>query len=61
MAEYVAAGVRLVWVLYPEIGLADVYEAAGVSRYLTRADSLDGGPVLPGFTLPLAELFPPPG
>ncbi len=61
VAEYVAAGVRLVWVLYPELGLADVYEAADRVRVLTRADSLDGGPVLPGFTLPLAELFPPPG
>jgi len=24
---------------------------------LTTADALDGGAVLPGFTLPLAELF----
>lgn len=61
VAEYLAAGVRVVWVFYPERGLADVYEPAGVARHLTRADTLDGGPVLPGFTLPLAELFPPPG
>jgi Uma2 family endonuclease len=60
VADYLCAGVRLVWVLYPELGLADVYEAADRVRVLGRADALDGGPVLPGFRLPLADLFPPP-
>ncbi len=60
VADYLAAGVRLVWVIYPDLQLADVYEAADRVRVLGRADSLDGGPVLPGFRLALAELFPPP-
>ena len=58
VVEYFAVGVRLVWVLYPVLQLADVFEAADRVRVLGRADALDGGPVLPGFTLPLAELFP---
>ena len=61
VAEYFRAGVRLVWVLYPGQQLADVYETADRVRALGPAGALDGGPVLPGFTLPLAELFLPPG
>lgn len=56
--EYFAAGVRLVWVVYPRLELVDIYENGSAVRTLRRADSLDGGLVLPGFTLPLAELFP---
>lgn len=56
--EYFRAGVRLVWVFYPRHELAFVYESPTAVRGLTRADSLDGGVVLPGFKLPLAELFP---
>jgi hypothetical protein len=33
---------------------ADVIE----SRLFTETDSLDGGMVLPGFTLPIREIFP---
>lgn len=61
VVEYFAVGVRLVWVIYPVLQLADVYEAADRVRVLGRADALDGGPVLPGFRLALADLFPPPG
>jgi Uma2 family endonuclease len=57
---YFEAGVRVVWVVYPQHRLVDVYETADRVRVLRRADALDGGPVLPGFALPLAELFPEP-
>ncbi|QDU23147.1 Uma2 family endonuclease [Urbifossiella limnaea] len=55
--EYLEAGVRQVWVVYPETAVVDVYEPSSAARRLTRADTLDGGTVLPGFTLPLAELL----
>ncbi len=60
--EYFEAGVRLVWVVYPRLRLVDVFESPGVVRVLRRADELDGGPVLPGFRLKLADFFlePPP-
>lgn len=58
--DYLAAGVRLVWVVYPRLQLVHVYESFTSLRVLERADTLDGGTVLPGFRLPLTELFPEP-
>ncbi|MBA4066302.1 MAG: Uma2 family endonuclease [Isosphaera sp.] len=60
--EYFQAGVRLVWVVYPRHERFYVYDTPAQVRRLTRADTLDGGVVLPDFRLPLAELFlqPPP-
>ncbi|MBP3960513.1 Uma2 family endonuclease [Gemmata sp. G18] len=55
--EYLQAGVTLVWVVYPRQERFYVYESASRVRRLTRVDTLDGGPVLPGFALPLSELF----
>jgi Uma2 family endonuclease len=57
--EYLAAGTRLVWVVYPLGAEIEVHDAANPSiiRRLTRADVLDGGDVLPGFRLELATLF----
>ena len=58
--EYLEAGARLVWVVYPRQLHVYVYESPQLVRRLGRSDTLDGGPVLPGFQLPLAELFPEP-
>lgn len=55
--EYLRAGVRLVWVVYPRRELLQVYQSLTQIRGLTRQDELDGGDVLPGFRLPLAALF----
>ena len=57
LGEYLSAGVRLIWYVYPEERVVDVYAASPTPRRLTSADILDGGDVLPGFTLKLAELF----
>lgn len=58
--EYFQAGVRLVWVIYPRHQLVLVHESFSAVRGLTRADVLTGDPVISGFRLPLAELFPEP-
>jgi Uma2 family endonuclease len=58
--EYFQAGVRLVWVFYPRHQLVHVYESLIAVRGLTRTDTLTCDPVLPGFRLPLTELFPEP-
>ena len=55
--EYFQAGVRLVWKVYPRERVVHVYESFTTIRVLTRADELDGGPIVPGFRLPLATLF----
>lgn len=56
--EYFQAGTRLVWVFYPRHEAVYVFESLTAVRGLGRTDTLDGGVVLPGFRLPLAELFP---
>jgi Uma2 family endonuclease len=55
--EYFRAGVKLVWEIDPRARTVRVYTAVDQFRDLTAADALDGGAVLPGFTLPLAQLF----
>jgi Uma2 family endonuclease len=55
--EYFRAGVRLVWEIDPRARTVRAYTAADQFRDLTAADTLSGDPVLPGFTLPLADLF----
>jgi Uma2 family endonuclease len=55
--EYFAAGVRLVWLVNPKNRTVAVYTSKNQVRTLSEADTLDGGDVLPGFTLPLRELF----
>ena len=57
VAEYLRAGVRLVWLVYPETQVVVEYAASWQVRRLTEGDALDGGAVIPGFTMPLARLF----
>jgi Uma2 family endonuclease len=57
LGEYLSAGVRLIWYVDPEERVVDVYAGSPTARRLTTSDTLDGGDVLPGFTLKLAELF----
>jgi Uma2 family endonuclease len=57
LREYFEAGTRLVWFLDPKNRTARVYTAPRRSTRLTEDQSLDGGDVLPGFTLSLRELF----
>ena len=55
--DYLQAGVRLVWLLYPLTRRAHVYAADGSVRVILEERELDGEDVLPGFRAPLAELF----
>jgi Uma2 family endonuclease len=55
--DYFAAGVRLVWEVDPEARTVSVYTAPANPTVLAETDTLDGGAVLPGFTLALGELF----
>lgn len=53
---YIAQGARLVWLIYPEKCVVEVYLANGESDLLIKGDVLSGGEVLPGFTMAVAEL-----
>jgi Uma2 family endonuclease len=55
--EYFRAGVRLVWMIDLDARTVDVYTAPEGPVTLTESQTLEGGDVLPGFTLPLHELF----
>ncbi|MCS6910447.1 MAG: Uma2 family endonuclease [Anaerolineales bacterium] len=57
LREYFAAGVRLVWVVDPASRLVYAYRSTTDIREFTEAETLTGEDVLPGFSLPLAELF----
>ena len=57
LEEYFTAGCRLAWIIDPETRTADVYTAPDQCTHLRPSHSLDGGDVLPGFKLPLKELF----
>ncbi len=57
VGEYFVAGVRFVWLVDPTKRVVLVYTSAKDCRTLAESDALDGGDVLPGFTLPLGELF----
>jgi Uma2 family endonuclease len=57
LREYFRAGVRLVWYVDPETRTVAVYTSPKRCVTLTAEQTLDGGEVLPGFTLPLHELF----
>jgi Uma2 family endonuclease len=54
--EYLDHGVRLVWVINPWLHTIDAYEAAR-QRLFALGDVLDAEPVIPGFTLPIRDLF----
>ena len=55
--DYFAAGVQVVWEVNPSTRTVEVFTTPDHSTVLHEAQTLDGGMVLPGFTLPLQELF----
>ena len=57
LREYFDAGVLLVWLIDPKTRTALVHTSPKASTKLGEGQILDGGDVLPGFALPLAELF----
>ena len=56
--EYFTGGVRQVWHVYSHIEQVFVFDSPTAVRVLTRADELTAEPVVPGFRMPMAELFP---
>lgn len=57
LQEYFAAGVRLVWHVYPAAREVRVYTAVEKAETVSGMQSLDGSPVLSGFSLLLSNLF----
>lgn len=55
--EYLAAGVELVWVADPDARTVTAYRPNQSPQVFTAADTLTADPVIPGFAVPVAELF----
>ena len=58
--EYLAAGVRLVWLINPDKRIVQVYRPDHSILQLTAEGELSGEDVLPGFRCSIADLFMPP-
>ena len=55
--EYLAAGVPLVWVVDPANQKVTVYRSLQDIKILSADQQLDGGDILPGFCLKIAQIF----
>lgn len=55
--DYLRAGTRMVWVIHPALRSARVWRAGGETTWVEPDGTLEGGEVLPGLALPLAEVF----
>lgn len=59
--SYIASGTKLVWVIYPKEKIIDVWRSAGDSglhkQKFDLTSTLDGGEILPGFSLPVKDVF----
>ena len=55
--QYLRAGTRLVWIIYPDDRLVDVYRPDHDVKTLRLDNTLDGADVLPGFTLIVKDIF----
>jgi Uma2 family endonuclease len=57
VAMYLQAGVELVWLVDPRRSTVTVFRPDATIDILREGDILDGEGVLPGFSLPVAEIF----
>ncbi len=57
IAEYLKFGVKLIWIIDPMTHQARIYRLDGSTDIIPASGVLSGEDVLPGFELPLAELF----
>ena len=55
--EWLPAGARLVWVIYPKTRSVIAQRGLSEIRIYREEDRLDAEPVLPGFTCPVGRLF----
>lgn len=57
LGDYFNAGVQVVWLVYPNTREIVVYSSPTESVTLKGNDLLESGSLLPGFSLPIAQLF----
>ena len=57
VADYFAAGVRLVWLVDPDDQSVEIWTPGGLDHRCTAAETIDGGAVIPGFRCPVTRFF----
>ena len=57
---YLENGVTLVWLVYPEQRMVEVYSLDGDVEILFEGDVVTGGDLLPEFVMPVTEIFDDP-
>jgi len=57
VAEWLEAGAQAVWVVDPRERTVTVHEAGPEPLLLGEDDLLSGGPLLPGFEIPVRDIF----
>jgi Uma2 family endonuclease len=57
-AEWLAAGVRLVWVIEPQKRAITTYRTGRDPQVLTVGETFDGKDVLPDLSIPVTSIFP---
>jgi Uma2 family endonuclease len=57
VADYLAAGARLVWIVDPKRRTVNVHETLLAPRRLGATDVLDGADVLPGLAITVGTIF----
>jgi Uma2 family endonuclease len=57
--DYFDGGVKAVWLILPNVEQVYCYSSPTAVRIFSRGDELTGDPVVPGFRMSLADLFPP--
>ncbi len=55
--NYLSVG-AIVWLVEPEEHRIEIYVTGQPVKLLWEYDTLDGGMLLPGFTLPVKDIFP---
>ena len=58
VADYLAGGAQIVWLLFPRSRTVRVCLPDGSMRMIRADGTLEGGAILPGFSVTLANLFP---
>jgi Uma2 family endonuclease len=58
LADYFSAGVRLAWYVYPDKREVHVYRSPENPLVLREGQAIEGGDVLPGFSVSVKALFP---
>jgi Uma2 family endonuclease len=59
VTRWLAAGVKLVWVINPRRQTVAVHRSGAADRFLESREELDGEEVIPGFRIPVAAIFGP--